>query len=190
MDFISEIQVKIVRFNPGFMDKSESFKPGVNFESNLEIMDEIIALRKKVLHPHGPVERVIYKSDALQGSAHFVLFHDGKIIGTGTVQPEDESEKVSTSSWRIRGMAVDPEYQGQGLGQKIVAAIIQYVTAYVTDDNAASDDHPPARLIWCNARVSALNLYQRFGFIAEPGEFIIPNSGPHRRLKLALKPSP
>ncbi len=170
MDSISNLKVETL-----------IMKPSITHELIVEVMDEIIRLRKQVLHPEGPVERVIYKNDNLKDSVHFVVRLNSKLIGTGSVFPEDESESFSFNDWRIRGMAVDQNFRGQGLGQKIVSAIIEHV-------NSNSILKSKGQIIWCNARIEALSLYQRFGFIAEKGEFIIPGSGPHRRLRLTLNP--
>ena len=36
-----------------------------------------------------------------------------------------------------------------------------------------------AELVWCNARVPALSLYERSGFVAASEQFEVPQIGPH-----------
>lgn len=144
----------------------------------LNHMNQIIQLRQKVLHPLGPPERVIYKKDMTEAALHMGVFKKDQLIATGTLIAEDEEEAPSTKSLRIRGMAVDPSHQGQGLGQKILSSLL----------NQAKSQYPFATQIWCNARLKAFNLYTRQGFqIFEP-EFDVPGSGPHKRLRLQLHP--
>lgn len=168
-------------------------------ELNNLVLNKIIDLRQKVLYPSGQKNKVIYPKDKDIKTVHFLFWSDtsdliifnfnelkdssvfqnlmefNNLIGTGTLIAEDENELASDTKWRIRGMAVDPLYQGQGIGQKIVNAMVNYVK-----------NHKPSDLIWCNARVEALTLYQRFGFSIESEVFIITGSGPHRRLHLKL----
>lgn len=168
-------------------------------ELNNLVLNTIIDLRQKVLYPAGQKNKVIYLKDKDIKTVHFLFWSDrpdlvvfnfnelkdksviknliefNNLIGTGTLIAEDESERTSDAQWRIRGMAVDPLFQGQGIGQKIVKAMVNYVK-----------DNKPSDLIWCNARVEALTLYQRFGFSIESEVFMISGSGPHRRLHLKL----
>lgn len=170
-----------------------------NNELNSLVLNKIIDLRLKVLYPSGNKEKVIYPKDKEDKTVHFtfwkhvpdmlvfnfkssskLLFSEkltdfNNIIATGTLISEDENEQPSESQWRIRGMAVDPSYQGQGFGQKIVKSMVEY-----------AQESKSSCLIWCNARVEALTLYQRFGFKVKSEVFIIPGSGPHRRMHLDL----
>ncbi len=165
-------------------------------ELNSLILKKIINLRQNVLHPTGSVDKVTYAKDKSKETVHFLFWNgsanishfkflddidskpmniESQLIATGSLLAEDESESNSETHWRIRGMAVDIEHQGQGLGQKIVKSMIEY-----------AKDQKSSKMIWCNARVEALTLYQRFGFVVKSEEFVIPGSGPHRRLHLCL----
>ena len=57
-------------------------------------------------------------------------------------------------------MVVLPEYQGQGYG-----------VAYLNKHHAS--------LLWCNARATACNFYQKIGFVRQGSEFDIPGIGAH-----------
>ena len=69
-------------------------------------------------------------------------------------------------------MATDPATRDRGLGSQVLAELIAHARAQ------------GAELIWCNARVGALSLYERAGFVAEGEEFDEPGIGPHRRMVL------
>ena len=54
--------------------------------------------------------------------------------------------------WQVRGMAVEPELRGQGLGTAVLAAIL---------------DHVGDEGVWCHARIAARSLYERHGFVVD-----------------------
>lgn len=57
-----------------------------------------------------------------------------------------------TSSWRIRGLAVDLPLRGRGVGSRLISTCIQHAT----DKRAAC--------VWCVARCSAEPVYEKMGF--------------------------
>lgn len=136
------------------------------------MLEDIQEVRQKVLHPDGPRERVTYTQDEHPRTLHVGAFEGTRLVGVGTLIPEDENEEVSDTHFRVRGMAVLPEFQGQGIGHNLLEMMFFHLL----------DHEPKAELLWCNARISALNLYSRFGFKIQGPEFDIPGSGPHKRL--------
>lgn len=164
-------------------EEIESAEFDVLEELNLSqepLSKDIINLRQSVLHPNGPVTRVTYSPDTDTLAIHICVRKYGELVAVGTMLPEDEQEARSESVWRIRGMAVHPEMQGKGLGGLILNEMFEVLK------NTEVKTKMKVTLVWCNARVEALNLYTRFGFEVLDGEFDIPGSGPHRRLHLAL----
>jgi predicted GNAT family N-acyltransferase len=78
-------------------------------------------------------------------------------------------------AWQLRGMATEAAYRGRGLGMQLLAAAIEHVSAM------------HARLVWCEARVSAVSFYARHGFSVEGEEFLHAETGiPHRYMRRAL----
>ncbi|MCO5114429.1 MAG: GNAT family N-acetyltransferase [Bdellovibrionaceae bacterium] len=137
------------------------------------MLEDILGLRQAVLHPHGPPQRVTYAQDLHPRTLHIGAFEGAKLVGVGTLIPEDEDEVLSERIFRIRGMAVLPEFQGSGIGHTLLEMMFNHLI----------DNEPKAEMIWCNARISALNLYTSFGFKIHGAEFDIPGSGPHKRLR-------
>lgn len=167
------------------MELTETLDMSADLLINREpISQEIISLRQTVLHPTGLVEKVIYKNDENASSAHFVIRKQNEPVAVGTVLPQDETEALSFKAWRIRGMSVHSEFQGLGLGTLLLDEILEYVKNFKDSDGKMISEKP--QLVWCNARVEALNLYTRAGFEILGEEFIIPGSGPHKRLHLKL----
>jgi GNAT superfamily N-acetyltransferase len=71
-------------------------------------------------------------------------------------------------------MATAERVRGTGVGAALLRAVEAHVLA------------SPPRLLWCNARVSALGFYARHGWRVDSEEFDIPTAGPHRRMSKLL----
>jgi ribosomal protein S18 acetylase RimI-like enzyme len=69
-------------------------------------------------------------------------------------------------------MASHPDVRGQGFGEAVLKAILEWVGA---DDSGD---------LWCNARETAIRFYERHGFRIIGERFEIPNAGPHFRMWL------
>ncbi len=183
-DTDNKLSSKVISYNENSeIETIETNETNLSEDLNLSqepFSHEIIKLRQLVLHPSGPVERVMYAKDYERLALHVLIRKDSELVAVGSLLPEDENEAQSFSAWRIRGMAVKPEVQGQGLGSIILNEMFEYL------QNIESQTQVQPQLIWCNARIEALNLYTRMGFTALDGEFLIPGSGPHRSLKLHL----
>ena len=74
-------------------------------------------------------------------------------------------------------MATLSEVRGRGFGRLLLEAAV----------GLAADRG--SRLIWANARTSALGFYERNGFERVGEEFEIPAIGPHFLLKMPLGPT-
>ncbi len=113
-------------------------------------------LRWRVLRkPLGfPVESARDELD--DSSFHSAIFVDGKAVACGRIH-----EKEPTIG-QIRFMAVDPEYQGQGLGYQILGQL---------ECQASKLGFETLSL---NARDSALNFYKKAGYnITGDGPFVL-----------------
>jgi GNAT superfamily N-acetyltransferase len=76
--------------------------------------------------------------------------------------------------WRVRGMATAPEARGRGYGAAILAALLDHVRA------------EGGGIVWCHARVGAVPLYERAGFVAEGEPYEMGDIGLHRLMCLKL----
>lgn len=130
-------------------------------------LPDLVSLRKRVLHPQGPVERVLYPEDKDASTLHLAFEDKGQMIACGSLIEDLEG-------LRVRGMAVDSSFRGKGLGSKILDEFIQEA------------QKRGASLIWCNARTRALPLYERKGFQKQGDEFDLPGGGPHYKLILKI----
>ena len=145
-------------------------------------LEAILGLRTRVLRPHfegGELAR--FPGDLDASTRHYAARDRGEdVIGCATLMwvnlPELVREAFPGSSeqgWQLRGMAVDPRHQGEGVGGALLDFIERDVLAL------RQEGEPGEVLVWCNARARATGLYARFG-MRELGErFIIEGIGPH-----------
>jgi GNAT superfamily N-acetyltransferase len=136
-------------------------------------VEEILPLRKAVLRPMEPIEPSAY--DACPDVHHFAAFTDGVVVGCATVFPSGYDDIAD--AWQLRGMAVEPGRQGAGIGRLVLRPAIEHVRA------------AGARVLWANARTTALPFYQAMGFEIVGDEFSYgPSELPHYRILLRLEP--
>ena len=139
--------------------------------------EQLRDLRHRLLGAHLPKTRYIFPHDDLSTTKHFAAYDDDKQIGVVSVHQEN-CEQIpgapvpkrieSKQGWRLRGMAVDDHYRGQGIGR----ALVQAVQVAILQQQAE-------RYLWCNARLVAVDFYQRLGFIKIGQEFTVKDIGPH-----------
>jgi GNAT superfamily N-acetyltransferase len=132
-------------------------------------LEQTRAIRQEVLRPHMAVEELATHEPA--GAVAFGAFAGDELVAVGLVGSEGEP-----GDWRVRGMATRPDARGHGAGTQILNALVQHATAH------------GATRIWCNARVRALTLYQRAGFVIASERFEPPDIGPHYRMELSITP--
>ncbi|WP_404382608.1 GNAT family N-acetyltransferase [Caenispirillum salinarum] len=136
---------------------------------------DTIPLRHAVLRPMQPLEACHYAGDAAATTYHAGAWAEGDLIGVASVFREAEDGSTDGPDWRIRGMAVEAPWRGQGVGAALLRAVIAHC--------ALQQD---GGLLWCNARTAVEPFYRRFGFVREGQEFDLPPLGPHIRLHRPL----
>ena len=133
---------------------------------------ETLPLRRALLRPELPLSESVYPGDDAATTKHWGAFADDVLVAVASLYPESLPASSPQSSafgraWRLRGMAVDADYQRQGCGAQLIHRCLQSV---------AEDG---GEMLWCNARASAVGFYRRAGFEISGDEFIIPGVGPH-----------
>lgn len=140
---------------------------------------DVLALRHQLLRPNQTIADCEYSSDHDVLARHFSAYHDNTQIGIVSVYQEvlkhvpgedNLSCFENTIGWRIRGIAVLPEYRMRRVGQQLMMALKHYVW-----DRSEPHNH----YIWCNARVVAMDFYKHQGFKAIGEEFELAGIGPH-----------
>ena len=126
----------------------------------------VYPLRHKVLRPNQTLADCVWAQDEDSDTVHFAAEYDGEIVGIASIAICPR-EGDSSNTWRLRGMATEPAWQGRGIGGQVLAACL---------DHARSKGSP---LMWCNARTSALAFYRKHGFETVGEEFETKGVGPH-----------
>jgi ribosomal protein S18 acetylase RimI-like enzyme len=96
-----------------------------------------------------PQEQIIKQG----GAIFFALFNNAEIVGTVALMREDED------SYKMVKLAVDENYQGHGIGEKLCRALLR----------RAEQLEAKKVVLYSNTSLkSALRLYKRLGFIEVP----------------------
>ena len=131
------------------------------------VNDAHLDLRWRVLRIGKPRHTAHYDGiDTDQRTRFLVAYHENKMIGCSTLQTDPRDGAM----FRIRGMAVDFDYQNNGIGSKIV----EKLQKYAKENNTG---------IWCNARIRAVPMYERRGFVIVSDIFEIKGIGPHHDMQ-------
>jgi len=128
---------------------------------------ETFSVRQSVLRPGKSIESCHFEGDNLESTKHFGLFSNEKLAGIASLFEHPTPFLKEKSQFQLRGMAVLPEFQKQGLGE----ALVKHA------ENDALERG--GKIIWFNAREIAVAFYKKLGYeiIGEP--FDIADIGKH-----------
>jgi predicted GNAT family N-acyltransferase len=131
--------------------------------------EQALIVRAPVLRKNQPIERASIIEDNFPETIHVGAFMNNDIIGTSTIYPENRND--DNNEWRLRGMAILENYQSKGIGGKLLNECFIFIKL------------KHGEILWCNARIKAVNFYIRFGFSICSQEFDIPTIGPHFQME-------
>lgn len=137
---------------------------------------DTLPIRQRVLKPHLRAEECVNPGDDLPTTFHFGLFISGNLVSVATFIQESHPAFSAGYPYRLRGMATDDSYRGQGLGQKLVRFGVEELKSRRCD------------LVWFNARIKAFPFYERLGFSFYGPLFDIKDIGPHKTMYKHLIP--
>ena len=124
-------------------------------------------LRRRVLRSHQPGLPVTNPEDDLAETFHLAAIDDdGGVLAVASFTPD--GERV-----RLRGMAVEPDLQGRGVGRLLMQAAVARLRVQ------------GATMLWAHARDSALGFYERFGMTVV-GDGLDEIGIPHHLVELEL----
>lgn len=133
--------------------------------------EAVIPLRHKVLRPGMDRSAAIFPGDDAPSAIHVAaLGPANQVLCCATMhdEPYVDAGATPSPSWRLRGMATEPAWQGTGLGQRVLQLAEQL-----------TQNSRPTSLLWCNARLPALAFYKANGWQTRGQEYLIPTAGPH-----------
>lgn len=132
-------------------------------------LEQIIGLRHEVLIVGTNRTSDEFAGDHEPTTHHFGAFIDnGRCIACASFmrQPIDDHP-----AWQLRGMATAPPWRNCGIG----AALMDFALSEL----ARTGD---IRLVWANARTSAVDFYLHHGWQTITDPFMIPGVGMHYRI--------
>jgi GNAT superfamily N-acetyltransferase len=133
-------------------------------------VERIFALRKAVLRPHlSDSEPFVLDDDLLPTTVAFgAITPDDRVVGAARLSPEPPPfADHAGAGWRLRGMSTSPDLRNRGIGSAVLRGVIDYVAA------------AGGGVLWANARLAALSLYERGGMHPWGERWEEPDIGPH-----------
>lgn len=128
-------------------------------------VEDTYPIRKAVLRKNMTLTHEM-PGDHDSDSVHLGVFDQNKLVCAGSFMKNNRDE-FTGHQYQLRGMATAEHSQGKGYGQILLNEAEKYFKAREID------------LIWCNARVSALEFYKKSGYKAVGEVFDVPQVGPH-----------
>ena len=134
-------------------------------------LEDIMALRVKVLRKDTPVTHCNYPEDTYEDVIHLGVKNENTVVGTSSWFRKECPDLDGEAAIQLKGMAVDDSLQGSGIGVQIIAAGLALAT-----ERGVS-------IVWARARDSALGFYLRCGFTEiGPGYIDEPTGMPHHNV--------
>ncbi|MEZ4236338.1 MAG: GNAT family N-acetyltransferase [Myxococcota bacterium] len=127
--------------------------------------EEVVDVRHAVLRAGKGRETAIFAGDDAPDTRHWVVDHDGRVIGAVSVMAAPMPDG-GEARWQLRGMGVLAEHRGLGLGEALLQATHRDVAAPM----------------WCNARTGVVPFYARAGWTPLGAPFEVAGIGPHQRM--------
>jgi len=125
---------------------------------------QTLEIRQKVLWPNKSALSSKIKDDEIAN--HYGVFINNKLVCVASIF-------IKNTTARLRKFATLTEYQGQGIGSKLLHHIIEQLTKH------------NVTVFWCDARKTAVGIYQKFNMNIEGNEFM--KSGmPYFRMSVNL----
>ncbi len=126
---------------------------------------ETFLVRNPVLRAGKPIQSCIFLGDDLKTTSHFGFFIDEKMVGVSSLFQEKNKLFDLEKQFQIRGMAVLENFQKKGIGNKLV----KYIENHLETET----------LIWFNARIIAVDFYEKLGYQIIGNSFEIDEIGKH-----------
>jgi GNAT superfamily N-acetyltransferase len=114
--------------------------------------EEARPLRAEFLRPGAPPEANIYPLDDDPESLHLGAYSGNKLVTVASLFHEPPPGESHARAWRLRGMVTRPEVRRKGYGRAVLLQGIRYIA------------ERGGTLLWCNARLDAVEFYRSLQF--------------------------
>jgi len=111
-------------------------------------------LRRRVLREGTPSNEVRFVEDAWPDTFHLGMqagAPEGQLVAVATLLPRPTPWRERARAVQLRGMAVDPTWQGRGVGRRLLEHAMDRLRAQ------------GYTVLWANARDTAIPFYERLG---------------------------
>ncbi len=131
--------------------------------------EELYPLRLAVLRngSQNPAD-AYFSGDEEESSLHVALYEGGVLAAGGSLISSTNDFIGADNPYRVRGLAVYPEYRGNGYAK----AILAYIEFYGFEEKKAD-------VIWLYAREKAAGLYEKLGYVVSGEAVEIQGIGRH-----------
>ena len=136
-------------------------------EINKVDAEKIRSLRHSELRKGQDFSTTSYLKDYEEGTFHMACSVDDKTVTCATFYPEKSMKIKSDNAYRLRGMATDSNFQRKGYASDLMEESFKELTKRDCD------------MVWCNARLVAVDFYKSSGFKITGEIFDIAEIGPH-----------
>ena len=136
-------------------------------EINKVDAENIRSLRHSELRKGQDFSTTSYLKDYETGTFHMACIVDYKIVTCATFYPEKSIKIKSDNAYRLRGMATDSNFQRKGYASDLMEESFKELKKRDCD------------MVWCNARLVAVDFYKSSGFKIIGEIFDIEAIGPH-----------
>lgn len=114
-------------------------------------------IRRRVLRDNRPEANVRDPRDEEADALHVAAIHHDAVVGSGSVYPSTwPLPEPMGLTYQLRYLAVDPEFQRRGIGERLMSRVESEITAR------------GAYALWANGRDSALSFYTATGWSIVP----------------------
>ena len=136
-------------------------------EINKVDAEKIRSLRHSELRKVQDFSTTSYLKDYEEDTFHMACIVDDKIVTCATFYPEKSIKIKSDNAYRLRGMATDSNFQRKGYARNLMNESFKKLKKRDCD------------IVWCNARLVAVDFYKSVGFKITGDLFDIVEIGPH-----------
>ena len=136
-------------------------------EINKVDAEKIRPLRHSELRKGQDFSTTSYLKDYEEGTFHMACIVDDEIVTCATFYAEKSMKVQSNNAYRLRGMATDSQFQRKGYASDLMEESFKELKKRDCD------------MLWCNARLGAVNFYKSVGFKIIGELFDIEAIGPH-----------
>ena len=141
----------------------------IQFKVNITQVDadKVRPLRHSELRNGQDFSTTSLLEDNKEDTFHLACIVDDKIVTCATFYPDKFIKIKSNNAYRLRGMATDSQFQRKGYASDLMEESIKELKKRDCD------------MLWCNARLGAVNFYKSVGFKIIGELFDIEAIGPH-----------